>query len=37
MKFRTSPFVLARAAALLGYQLDAEKAGALFPVEWQKN
>jgi C-terminal processing protease CtpA/Prc len=28
--------VLARAVALLGGQLDAEKAGSLFPVEWRK-
>jgi carboxyl-terminal processing protease len=27
--------VLARAAALVGAKLDAEKAGALFPVEWR--
>jgi carboxyl-terminal processing protease len=28
--------VLAHAAALLGVQLDAEKAGSLFPTEWRK-
>lgn len=28
--------VLARAAAVLGFKLDADKAGALFPVEWRK-
>jgi C-terminal processing protease CtpA/Prc len=28
--------VLAQAAALLGFQLDPERAGALFPVKWQK-
>ncbi len=28
--------VMARAATLVGLKLDAEKAGALFPVEWQK-
>jgi carboxyl-terminal processing protease len=27
--------VLARAAARLGFKLDAEKAGALFPIEWR--
>jgi C-terminal processing protease CtpA/Prc len=27
--------VLARAAALIGFKLDAEKAGALFPIEWR--
>ena len=28
--------VLARAAAVLGFKLDADKAGTLFPVEWRK-
>jgi C-terminal processing protease CtpA/Prc len=28
--------VLAQAAALLGFQLEPEKAGALFPVKWRK-
>lgn len=28
--------VLSRAAALVGLQLEPEKAGTLFPVEWQK-
>jgi C-terminal processing protease CtpA/Prc len=28
--------VLARAAAVLGFQLDPAKAGAMFPVEWKK-
>ncbi len=28
--------VLAQAAALLGFRLEPEKAGALFPVKWQK-
>ena len=28
--------VLAQAAALLGFQLEPEKAGALFPLKWQK-
>ncbi len=28
--------VLARAAAIVGVNLDAEKAGSLFPIEWRK-
>ena len=28
--------VLARAAALLGFDLNAERAGAMFPIEWRK-
>jgi C-terminal processing protease CtpA/Prc len=28
--------VMARAAGLLGFKLDAEKAGMLFPIEWAK-
>ena len=28
--------VMARAAQLVGIKLDAEKAGALFPIEWRK-
>jgi len=28
--------VLAEAAALLGFKLDAQKAGSFFPIEWRK-
>ena len=28
--------VLARAAAMVGFELPPDKAGAMFPVEWRK-